>query len=316
MSREIPVDISQGDILPIGSRIRLRRHSLKPTPRLSTMARALDYNRGYLSHTENNRAEPSEELLGKISSFLQISLEDLQNAPLSVLAPVDSRQELGESPTESLTPPTYNPKSKSIGARIDRVVTMAHLSERETGIFATSQLAHATETIALIKSMRIQGGDIKSTEASEYNQGHLDLSIIPFDVDAVDPDRSTLLKFIVCTDLPTRVMLPLVRYSAEDSVPGYHGKYYAPLATIRDLYALSEDNKEGLLSIHGMGQNYSQIITEGLQDILHQRTLLLTDEEEIAKRLKRANAVFANSQKYTVALLEKEKLDPYIAEHL
>ncbi len=153
MPKERPVSLSVGDALPIGSRIRLRR--LSRGIRLSAMARAIGYDRGYLSHVENNEVTPSAELVEKIAQYLEVSVQDLRQAPIAQLAPgygVGSGVPLGGA--FILTAPPPPPRPRTLAQRIQRILSMAHLTEEEEAVVADYLVATTQAALALVKSTR------------------------------------------------------------------------------------------------------------------------------------------------------------------
>ncbi len=150
MGKELPVDLRQGDALPLGSRMRLRRRARGI--RLSTMARDLSYDRGYLSKVENNVSKPSNEVVHKIADYLTIDIGDLRQGPITQLT-------LGISPTVgSLAHPslqtTAGRKKRRVGERIERILTMANVSEAEEQLLAESLVAVTKQLVALTKAAR------------------------------------------------------------------------------------------------------------------------------------------------------------------
>lgn len=161
MAKEIPVDLSEGDNLPLGARIRLRRHHRQI--RLTNMARDLGYNRGYLSKVENNVVIPSDDLVEKIADFLKISVDDLRLAPIRQLAPEAKRKNTGRTSGFALAAPPmsadvqelgYERQNRSIGERLERLIKMAHLSEEEEKIVGERLVAVTGEILKLVKATR------------------------------------------------------------------------------------------------------------------------------------------------------------------
>src|SRR5687767_13614665 len=75
---QIPVVPPEGEI-PLGLKIRARRWAQGLG--LSEMARLVDnYDRSHLSHIETGKANPSDELLLRIATVLDISAEGLREA--------------------------------------------------------------------------------------------------------------------------------------------------------------------------------------------------------------------------------------------
>lgn len=145
-----------------------------------------------------------------------------------------------------------------------------------------------------------------NAEFVEYNlrqkRKHLDLSALPYNVDATDPERSVLLEFIIRTDLPEKTVNSLIYYSAQQSVPGIHTRNCLPLGTIRDLYAFDEDELQYLRNI---GQSTASLINGRLLEILQKGALPLTNETIIAGSLKRAHEVFNHFRMETVRIWGK-----------
>lgn len=157
MAKEKSVDLTVGDALPIGSRIRLRRQA--QAVRLSRMARDLGYDKGYLSNVENNRASPSDEFLSKIVDYLDISVLALRKSPISIIAghhPIG--QEASSQPFGLVHPalpvPVFAPQKKTIGQRIERLIVMAHLSEEEQEILEEHLVRETSAEIGLLKRLR------------------------------------------------------------------------------------------------------------------------------------------------------------------
>jgi len=152
VSKERPVDLRAGDSLPIGSRIRLRRNARRI--RLSTMARDIGYDRGYLSHVENDRAKPSDELLEKIAQYLDISVQDLKEAPISQLSPGHRVSGMPPGRGFVLTAPLLPPKPRTLAQRIQRLVAMAHLTKEEEAIVAEYLIETTQAALSFVKSTR------------------------------------------------------------------------------------------------------------------------------------------------------------------
>ncbi len=160
MGKERPVDTSVGDALPLGSRIRLRRHARGV--RLSDMAREIGYDRAYLSTVENNQASPSNELVGKIAEYLGTSAEALRQGPIARLgvATVAGGSGAGLHPfglahaALPSTSPALPAKRRTIGQRIERILAMAHPSEDEEEIVAKHLVAMTSELVSLVKAAR------------------------------------------------------------------------------------------------------------------------------------------------------------------
>jgi transcriptional regulator with XRE-family HTH domain len=153
MPKERPINLSAGDALPLGSRIRLRR--LSRGIRLSAMAKAIGYDRGYLSHVENNEVTPSVELVEKIAQYLEVSVQDLKQGPIAQLAPgygVTSGEPLGGA--FILTAPPTPPRPRTLAQRLQRILSMAHLTEEEEAIVADYLVATTQAALALVKSTR------------------------------------------------------------------------------------------------------------------------------------------------------------------
>ncbi len=143
-------------------------------------------------------------------------------------------------------------------------------------------------------------------KVSEYNQKRLDFSSFSYDVDATDPERSTLLEFLVRSDLPVRTMNALIRYSAENSVPGHHHFDESPLTTIRDLYVFHE---EDLRYIRNIGSVGVRVLSGLLHNVHNEGDLPLTDAREIAKRAEKAHEIFNSHRKITVNWMQR--IRPY-----
>jgi transcriptional regulator with XRE-family HTH domain len=141
-----------GDTLPLGSRIRLKRHA--QGVRLSTMASDLGYDKGYLSKVENNQATPSKELIEKIAHYLRISSQDLKHAPVEQLAPGNARQHSIRGPGFVLPAPPLPQRKHRIGQRIERLIAMGHLSEEEKELLEERLITVTRELVALVRATR------------------------------------------------------------------------------------------------------------------------------------------------------------------
>lgn len=151
MAKEQPVIVEEGKPLPLGSRIRLRRQT--QGIRLSAMAEALGYNRGYLSKVENNKVAPSNELLGKIADYLSVSIMQLNEGSIAQLTgSPPPRLQRGRGTI--LAAPPLPPRKRAIGERIERLVATAHLTAAEEDIVAERLVAVTSELLALIKAAR------------------------------------------------------------------------------------------------------------------------------------------------------------------
>jgi transcriptional regulator with XRE-family HTH domain len=151
MAKARPLDLTVGEALPLGSRIRLRREARGI--RLSTMADTLGYNRGYLSHVENNRAMPSAELVQKIADFLSVSVQELKEAPLDRLAPAAASWR-PRGPARPALPVQMPPKKRTIGQRIERLVASAHLAPEEEALVADHLVAVTSDALAFLTAVR------------------------------------------------------------------------------------------------------------------------------------------------------------------
>lgn len=150
------MDIAAGDELPLGSRIRLRRQA--QSIRLSTMARDLGYDKGYLSHVENNRAIPSEDLLKKIAEYLGLTLQDLRQCAIVKLTRGTGSLHPGSVTDLGLTLPALSlrmtPRKRTIAQRIERLLSSAHLTDAENELVEESLVALTGEMLRLIKDAR------------------------------------------------------------------------------------------------------------------------------------------------------------------
>lgn len=141
------------------------------------------------------------------------------------------------------------------------------------------------------------------TKASEYDQVQskesLDLSSLPYDVDATDPECSTLLEFIARTGLREGIINPLLRKICQDAltVGVYRSQDNAPLVTIRRLYELDEKK---LKHIEGLGPKHAHIIYETLQDILKTGVFHLTDNLKIAENLLEIRTKFIGGRNFFI----------------
>jgi transcriptional regulator with XRE-family HTH domain len=160
MGKERPV-VATGDAVAVGSRIRIRRQALGL--RLATMARDLGYDRGYLSRVENGKARPSPDLLARIADYLELSIIELEQAPVQQL--VASHLAGGpaaQAPTGlayPALPPKLPPRKRGIGERVERLVAMAHLSPKEEDLIGEALLGWLREALALAKALRRIGDD-------------------------------------------------------------------------------------------------------------------------------------------------------------
>lgn len=162
VAKEIAVDLSEGNDIPLGSRIRLRRQQQQV--RLSTMARDIGYNRGYLSKVENNHVSPSDDLLGIIAQYLKTTVNDLAETPISDLVPerpqgkrVQRRRgfALGAPKrSEKEETDSYETQQRMLGERIERLIKMAHLTEAEREMIEGRLVAVASELLKLVKDSR------------------------------------------------------------------------------------------------------------------------------------------------------------------
>lgn len=153
MAKERPVDLSVGDALPLGSRIRLRRQA--QGVRLATMARDLNYDRGHLSKVENNESVPSDHLVGKIAEYLRSSVDDLTHGPVIALIRKDGDPEEDDQ-LGTMGFPTLRirlkPKERTLGQRVERVLAMAHLTPEEEEILAERLVKITGELVAVLKA--------------------------------------------------------------------------------------------------------------------------------------------------------------------
>jgi XRE family transcriptional regulator, fatty acid utilization regulator len=151
VAKEQAVDFTQGDALPLGSRVRLRRQARGV--RLSEMAKALGYDRGYLSRVETGKATPSEELVEKIAGHLGTSAALLREGALEELVGA-SAPPLRRGRGTVLSAPPLAPRKRALSERIERLVAMAHLSPQEEEVVADRLVAVTGELLALIKAAR------------------------------------------------------------------------------------------------------------------------------------------------------------------
>jgi transcriptional regulator with XRE-family HTH domain len=149
-AREKLPDVLDGADVPIGSRIRLRRRA--EGRRLTEMARALGYDKGWISQVETNRATASDELLQKIAGYLNLTLRELVEAPVAVIAPVNSPTTIESG--GAFGAPAIPRRERSIGQRVDRLIAAAHLSRHEQDLLSDRVVALAREAIALVKATR------------------------------------------------------------------------------------------------------------------------------------------------------------------
>lgn len=160
MAKEAPIDLSLGDLLPTGSRIRLRRHVLGV--RLSSLAREIGYDRGYLSQVENNKPggdSPSDELLEKLAQRLDIPKQVLIEGPLTQLTNGSSPEQFATM-TSTLKREGYQPRPRSGVARINRIMAMGHLTPQEEAAVVEQLVSHASSLVDFVKSLRpTQGGN-------------------------------------------------------------------------------------------------------------------------------------------------------------
>ncbi len=156
MAKERPVDLTVGDKLPLGSRIRLLRQARGV--RLSTMAADLNYAKGYLSNVENNKVSPSDELVEKIADYLDISVDELRNAPIVQLMGRPSDQQSVPTAPFGLVQPalsvTMPVKRRTIGQRLERIIAMTHLSEEEQEIIEDYLVTLTSAALAFLKAAR------------------------------------------------------------------------------------------------------------------------------------------------------------------
>jgi len=153
VAKEKPVEITPERDLPIGSRIRLLRQAMGL--HLSALAREVDYDRGYLSHVEQNQANPSNELVERIAQQLGLSADALRRDPIGEEIKLRTlervKPESVASPALSIKSPL---KRRTLGQRIERAVTVAHLTEEEESIVCDHLVAITTTVIAMIKAAR------------------------------------------------------------------------------------------------------------------------------------------------------------------
>lgn len=165
MSRERDVDLTKGNALPLGSRIRLRRHS--QGVRLSGMARDLNYNKAYLSKVENNKAAPSAELLEKIADYLHISVPDLRSAEITRLSADATIGHKDVVPAVGLALPALPAISKekrALGQRLNRLIAMAHLSQEEEMLIEECLVQVTSDLLALVKRVQLVRSGAKHDE--------------------------------------------------------------------------------------------------------------------------------------------------------
>lgn len=149
MAKEKIPDLSLGDQLPLGSRIRLRR--ISGGERLADMARGLRYDKSHLSKVENNIVPPSQTLLQRIAEHLQISVPELQAASLDRLT--EGLDPLGVI-NEALERPRYNIRQRPGLQRIGRIVAMGHLAETEEAWLYERLIRITAELVGFVKDTR------------------------------------------------------------------------------------------------------------------------------------------------------------------
>lgn len=148
MGREQPVDPSLEE-LPLGSRIRLVRQARGL--RLSAMAQAVGYHKGHLSRVETNKTPPSDELVAQIADFLSVSVHDLRDAPVQTLTQQQQRA-LSRGPGLAFAAPPM--QRRSVGQRIERMLTSGHLTEDERHSVETALVAMTSQLITLTRALR------------------------------------------------------------------------------------------------------------------------------------------------------------------
>ena len=151
MVKEKMPAVAEDNELPLGSRIRLRRHAAGKS--LTDMAGAIGYDKGWLSAVENNRVNASAALIDKISAYLDLSPSSLKTPRCPVWSP-RWRSPLG---SHKQPPPRRTPRPirrRELGERIERLVGNARLTRQEEQLVGDQIIRVAREMIRLVKATR------------------------------------------------------------------------------------------------------------------------------------------------------------------
>lgn len=153
MGKERPLDLSVGDLLPTGSRIRLRRHVMGV--RLTRLAGDVGYDIGYLSHVENNKPNslPSEELLEKVAERLKTTKEALTEGSLTQLTNGLPPEQFAAM-TSTIERSQYKPQPRTSVQRISRILAMGHLTPQEEAAVVEQLVSHTISLVDFVTSLR------------------------------------------------------------------------------------------------------------------------------------------------------------------